>query len=125
MQEREKRFTGYRSTSLDRSRKLRKAMTPQKRRLWYAFLRSYPVKIYRQRSIGPYIADFFCHAAHLVIEVDGSQHFTPEGLDYDRARTQAIEEYGVAVLRFDNTQVDRQFEAVCQEIDRAIQDRLC
>lgn len=124
MQEREKRFTGYRSASLGRSRELRKSMTPQERRLWYEFLRSYPIKVYRQRSIGPYIADFFCHAAQLVIEVDGGQHFTPEGLDHDRIRTQVMGEYGLTVLRFDNGQVDRQFAAVCQEIDRVIRERL-
>ena len=60
---------------LDNARRLRREMTPQERRLWYQFLRSYPVKIYKQRIIGNYIADFYCASAKLVIEIDGSQHF--------------------------------------------------
>ena len=50
-------------------------MTPYERKLWYLFLRKYPVKIYKQRIIGRFIVDFYCASAKLVIEVDGSQHY--------------------------------------------------
>ena len=60
------------------ARALRKAMTPWERKLWYCFLRTYPVKFYRQRVLGPYIVDFYCPAAKLAVELDGSQHFTPD-----------------------------------------------
>ena len=49
-------------------------MTRQEKHLWYDFLRSYPIKFYRQRPIGNYIVDFYCSEAHLVIELDGNQH---------------------------------------------------
>ena len=58
-------------------------MTPHERKLWYLFLRKYPVKIYKQRIIGRFIVDFYCASARLVIELDGSQHYEPQGLAYD------------------------------------------
>ena len=64
-----------------RARELRKNATPQERKLWYMFLSKHPAHFRRQHPIGPYIADFFCHSAQLVIEVDGSGHFQPEGFE--------------------------------------------
>ena len=64
-------------TLTPRARQLRKTMTKEERKLWYDFLRAYPLHIYRQRTIGKYIADFYCPAASLVIELDGSQHCEP------------------------------------------------
>ena len=58
-----------------------------------------------------------------MIELDGSQHFTPEGITYDEARTAAIETYGVTVLRFTNREIDREFPAVCTMIDTAVHAR--
>ena len=58
---------------LPRARELRREMTPQERKLWYQFLRRYPVKIYKQRIIESFIADFYCSRAQLVIELDGAQ----------------------------------------------------
>ena len=60
-----------------RAQRLRKNMTPQERHLWYDFLSTYPVRFRRQRTVGPYIVDFYCAAASLVVEIDGSQHFEP------------------------------------------------
>ena len=108
---------------LSRAKELRKEMTPQECHLWYDFLRSYPVKIYKQRIIDSFIADFYCASARLVIEVDGAQHFSEEGLLRDRARTEIIERYGIQVLRFTNHEVDTQFEAVCNLIMITIEDR--
>ena len=72
---------------LPRARELRREMTPQERKLWYQFLRRYPVKIYKQRIIESFIADFYCSRAQLVIELDGAQHTTEQGLLYDRERS--------------------------------------
>ena len=106
---------------LNRARDLRRNMTRQERHLWYDFLRHYPVKIYKQRIIDNYIADFYCHSARLVIELDGSQHYTFEGTNYDAVRTERLEEYGLSVLRFSNRDVDDNFEGVCRVIDYVIQ----
>ena len=103
------------------ARSLRRDMTPQERKLWYFFLRSYPQKFYRQRIIGPYIVDFYCASARLVIEIDGSQHYTETGERHDHERSQTLRSFGLKVLRFTNPEIDQSFEAVCAEIDRVIQ----
>ena len=103
---------------------LRLNMTRQEKHLWYDFLRYYPVKIYKQRIIDNFIADFYCHQARLVIELDGSQHYTPEGKSYDEARTDVLERYGLYVLRFSNSDVDDRFDGVCHMIDKMIKERM-
>ena len=103
---------------------LRKEMTPQERKLWYLFLRQYPIKVYKQRIIQNFIVDFYCHAARLVIEVDGSQHYMDAGAASDRARDLALESMGLLVIRFSNHDVNTQFQAVCEQIDLTIKERL-
>ncbi len=105
------------------SQALRKSMTKEERHLWYDFLKTYPVPIHRQCPIGEYIADFYCHQARLVIELDGSQHCGPEKLEYDRKRTEYLEAQGLLVLRCSNLDVMRRFRAVCENIDLAISHR--
>ena len=106
------------------ARELRKNMTPQEKHLWYDFLRKYPVRFYRQRPIGSYIADFYCAKAKLVIEIDGSQHYTEEGKRYDGNRTEAFNRFGIDVIRFSNYDININFEGVCVEIDKEISKRL-
>ena len=106
------------------AKELRREMTPQERKLWYLFLRHYPVKIYKQRIIDEYIVDFYCHAARLVIEIDGAQHYTEEGVAADRARTRVLEGYGLLVVRFSNSAVDTNFNTVCDQIERTIKERI-
>ena len=103
---------------------LRKHMTPEERHLWYDFLRGYPVRILRQRPIGPYIVDFYCAAAKLVIELDGSQHYEPEGQERDAERTAFLEQYGLKVIRISNRDVNRNFNGVSELLHREIQSRL-
>ena len=81
---------------------LRKNMTKEEKHLWYDFLRTYPVRFLRQKVIGKYIVDFYCAKAKLVVELDGSGHFTEEGKQYDAERTAFLEEYGLTVLRISN-----------------------
>lgn len=69
------------------------------------------------------IADFYCASARLVIEIDGGQHYTEDSLTYDTARTGRFEKYDLKVIRFTNREVDRDFPAVCREIDRIIRER--
>ena len=109
---------------LKNARTLRKEMTPQELRLWYRFLRTYPVKIYKQRIIGEYIVDFYCHPARLVIEIDGSQHYDPERVVYDKKRTAYLESLGLKVIRFSNADINVRFSAVCEEIHRIITLRI-
>ena len=99
-------------------------MTKQEKHLWYDFLCDYPVKIYRQRIIDNFIVDFYCHKAKLVIEIDGSQHYTPDGKDYDKFRSEILRQRGLYVLRFTNMDVDKNFDGVCNMIDRVIKERM-
>lgn len=108
----------------ERAQALRREMTPQERKLWYQFLRQYPVKVYRQRVIDHFIADFYCAKAKLVIELDGSQHYTEQGMQYDMERSAVFEQYGVQVLRFRNQDVSTHFEMVCEQIHEAVVKRL-
>ena len=109
---------------LNIARILRRNMTRQEKHLWYDFLRYYPVKIYKQRIIDNFIADFYCHSARLIIELDGSQHYTSRGRTHDAARTEVLEKYGILVLRFSNKDVDDYFEDVCRRIDKVINERM-
>lgn len=108
---------------LENARRLRREMTPQERKLWYLFLRKYPVKIYKQRIIGKFIVDFYCASAKLVIEIDGSQHYTPQGLAYDAKRSEFMQALGLKVLRFTNQEVEKKFDGVCIQIDLVIRKR--
>ena len=109
---------------LENAKSLRRNMTPQERHLWYDFLRHYPIKIYTQRLIDGFIVDFYCHKAKLVIEIDGSQHYTPEGRSYDNARSLVLGKRELYVLRFTNRDVDNNFDGVCYMIDKTIADRI-
>jgi very-short-patch-repair endonuclease len=104
--------------------RLRSEMTPNERKLWYLFLRKYPVKVYKQRIIGRFIVDFYCASAKLVIELDGSQHYEPQGMAYDSERSAFLTALGLEVLRFSNRDVDMDFRSVCTRIDITIQKRL-
>ena len=106
------------------ARYLRKNPTKQENHLWYDFLRNYPVRFHRQMMIDNYIADFYCHEARLVIEVDGRQHRTDEGLARDEIRTFRLEKYGLTVIRVSNRAVDQSFMEVCRYIDHVVQDRI-
>ena len=99
------------------AKQLRKNMTPEEKTIWYQYLRNYPVKIYRQRVVGHFIADFYCAKAKLVIELDGSQHYEEGGLRYDKMRTQFLQDLGLTVLRIPNNEIHRNLRGVCDYID--------
>ena len=102
------------------ARNLRKNMTRQERRLWYDHLQKHPAKFYKQKVLGKYIADFYCAKAKLIVELDGSQHFFPEGIAYDAKRTKFLSKYGLTVLRIPNNEVERNFTGVCEWIDAQV-----
>lgn len=73
------RNQNYNGKNINNAKTLRTNMTEQEKKLWYKFLRTYPVKFYKQRTIDNYIVDFYCAKAKLVIELDGSQHYSDIG----------------------------------------------
>ncbi len=110
----------YNGDNIPLAKQLRKHATPQENHLWYDFLSTYHVRFQRQKAIGNFIADFYCHQARLIIEIDGSQHFTDDGVRKDAFRTEILEGYGLQVIRFTNTQINREFRAVCEYIDMVV-----
>ena len=99
---------------------LRKNMTPWERKLWYEFLRDYPLRFQRQKSIGNYIVDFYCAKVGLVIELDGGDHYTAEQAEKDELRTKELESKKLTVIRICNLDIDRNFRGVCEYIDLTV-----
>ncbi|MBR3928032.1 MAG: endonuclease domain-containing protein [Clostridia bacterium] len=106
------------------AKKLRKEMTREERRLWYDFLKTYPVRFSRQKVLGRYIVDFYCAQAKIVVELDGSQHFEAENAEKDQERTEFLKGYGLTVIRIPNNQVMREFQSVCGYIDKMVRQSL-
>jgi len=106
------------------AKQLRKEMTKEERRLWYDYLRTYPVRFSRQKVLGKYIADFYSAEAKLVIELDGSQHYDDQNMRKDMERTAFLESYGLKVIRIPNNEVSRNFRGVCEYIDTAVKQSL-
>ena len=102
----------------DFARKLRREQTDSERKLWSALRgRQFDgFKFRRQQPIGPYIADFVCFEAKLVVELDGDQHGSEQGIVYDEARTQFLRQEGFEVLRFPNIEINANFDGVLEGI---------
>ena len=124
MTEGEKSLKEYNRENVSLARELRKNMTPWEKKLWYQFLRTYPVRFQRQKLIGNYILDFYCAKAKLAIELDGEEHHTPKSLAYDDNRTAYLEKEGLFVLRFSNKEADSCFSGICEVIDREVKRRM-
>ena len=113
----------YNGKLIPRAKDLRKNATRQENHLWYDFLRTFPIRFQRQKAIDGFIADFYCHKARLIVELDGSQHYTDDGLDKDEKRTQILNKYNLEVLRFSNLDIDKNFSGVCTRIEETIKKR--
>ena len=105
------------------SQNLRTNATKEENTLWYQYLRNYPVQFRRQCVFGPYIVDFYCAKALLVVELDGSQHYDPAEMAKDAQRTEYLESRGLKVIRFPNNDVNERLESVCEVIDIAVAER--
>ena len=110
----------YNEKNISLAKIMRKHATPQENRLWYDFLSEYEVRFQRQKAIDNFIADFYCHKAKLIIEIDGSQHYTEEGIEKDEFRTEILKGYDLKVIRFTNRQINTNFLGVCEYIDAVV-----
>ncbi|MBD9371256.1 endonuclease domain-containing protein [Rhizobium sp. ARZ01] len=107
------------------SRRLRANVTDAETKLW-SHLWRIPLEgahFRRQVPIGPYFADFACHQIGLVIELDGSQHATDDGVVRDGLRTAFLEAQGYQVLRFWNADVLNDIDGVLDTIFAVVQQR--
>ena len=114
----------YNKANIPLAKVLRKNMTPWERKLWYDFLKNYPVRFQRQKAIGNYITDFYCAKARLVVELDGGGHYTAQKTEKDQLRTKELESMNLTVVRICNLDIDRNFRGVCEYIDLAVQNSL-
>jgi very-short-patch-repair endonuclease len=110
----------YNEKNITLAKNLRKNATPQENHLWYDFLSKYEIRFQRQKAIDNFIADFYCNKAKLIIELDGSQHYTKDGREKDEFRTEILEGYDIKVIRFTNYQIDTNFSGVCRYIDDVV-----
>jgi very-short-patch-repair endonuclease len=107
--------------TLERARELRKTTTDAEQKLWHRLRAGqlHGMKFRRQHPVPPYILDFYCAAAKLVVELDGSQHSE----EVDRSRTEFLVAKGLRVLRFWDNQVLLELDAVLEAVLTAAQDR--
>ena len=114
----------YNKENIPLAKSLRKNMTPWERKLWYNFLRNYPVRFQRQKAIGEYIVDFYCAKARLVLELDGGGHYTMEQTLKDKLRTRELASMNLTVIRICNLDIDRNFTEVCEYINLQVKKSL-
>ena len=96
------------------ARNLRKNATIQERRLWNLLKNRqfHNLKFKRQQLIGDYIVDFICKEVKIIIEIDGGQHNEPENIEYDKTRTEYLNNLGYKVIRFWNNEIYENIEGV-------------
>jgi len=103
-------------------KKLRSSLTSAEAKLWSLLKKNQLEnrKFRRQHSVGPYVLDFYCPSEKLCIELDGAAHFTDDGFEYDKARTQYLTALNIRVVRFENKDVFERAEGVLEEIMKAL-----
>lgn len=114
----------YNKSNVPLAKELRKNMTPWENKLWYQFLRSYPIRWNRQKVLGNYIVDFYCSKAKLIIELDGGHHFSEDAEKSDAVRTKELEATGLTLYRISNFDIDKNFNGVCEFIDSLVNSSL-
>ncbi|MDP8204334.1 MAG: endonuclease domain-containing protein, partial [Candidatus Tenebribacter mawsonii] len=106
----------------ERRRELRNNQTPAEKKLWQFIRRKqlHEIQFYRQYGIGPYIADFYAPSIKLCIEVDGHQHYTSNGMEYDSERDNYMNALNITVVRFRNKEVLQNITKIVDIIEKKI-----
>ena len=107
----------YQHSSVGRARTFRKTMTDGEQKLW-SRLRGRQLEYYFrcQTPIGKYVVDFICWKEKLIVEIDGSQHFTNAGKEHDRIRDQFLQQQGFRILRFNSVEVLNNTDCIVEAI---------
>ena len=119
-------FYGATPQLFDYANQLREAMTPAELVLWES-LRMNKLNGFRfkaQHPISYFVADFYCHSARLVVELDGNVHDSVDQHEYDTNRTYILEEFGIRVVRFRNDEVFEQLRGVLAKIASFLPERV-
>ena len=110
---------------LAHAREMRHTQTPAESELWRALRnRQFLYKFRRQHPIDRFIVDFYCAEAKLLVEVDGASHLEPDQQEYDKLRSEYLEELGYKVIRFTNEEVKFNIEGVISEILKTVESRI-
>ena len=108
---------------IEKSRVLRKNMTPQERKLW-CIIRNrqfFGYRFRRQFPLGQYIVDFICREKKIIIEIDGGQHNEIKNIQYDKNRTEYLISEGYKVLRFWNNDIDKNIGGVYEKLKESFE----
>ena len=113
-------FFGASPEIFKRAIELRKNMTEAERILWSALRRKQlsGKRFRRQHPIETFIVDFYCHESRLAIEVDGGIHLEKEQKEYDKGRSNELEQLGLKIIRFTNEQINNNLAETLQEIEK-------
>jgi len=114
---------GAKASTQEYARELRLRTTEAEQKLW-SLLRNRQLKgkkFRRQHAIANYVADFYCNESRLVIELDGNFHTAAETKEYDKFRTNLLNELGITVLRFWNEEVIKDPGKVIKKISEYLQ----
>lgn len=110
-------FYGATKNTFIKAKELRKSMTPAEKVLWDKLkMNQLGVRIYRQHPIGQFVADFYCHKALLVIELDGEIHNKRDVRERDEGREYELKRFGLQIIRFKNDDVIGNIESVVERI---------
>ncbi|MCH7650819.1 MAG: endonuclease domain-containing protein [Nitrospinae bacterium] len=116
----------YNTSLNEKARQLRNNSTPPERHFWNA-LRKMPfyktTKFNRQKPLGEYIVDFYCHEHRLVIEIDGDTHGDEDAQKKDQFRTEFLESKGLRVVRFTNPDVVNNIEGVMEGLEQIFEGK--
>ena len=117
-------YYGANSMTFEKAKSLRQKMTLGEKLLWERLKgkKLFNLRFRRQHPINMYIVDFYCHAARLVIEIDGEIHKFQK--DYDEARTEDLISFGLMILRFKNYEVEHHLDSVIEKIKHTIEPEL-
>ncbi len=96
-------------------------MAEHERMLWGGFLKTLDITVRRQKIIGKYIVDFCIPSVNLIIELDGSQHYSDEGKAYDNERDKYLNELGYTVKHYSDYDINMNFRYVCEDINNFIE----
>lgn len=124
MKDKRQMFFGAPPAIFENAGQLRGRQTPQEELLWNELKgnKIMGLKFRRQHPIDVFVADFYCHKLKLVIEIDGEYHAEKEQVEYDAGRTEEMNGYGIRVMRFTNSEVEKDIKGVVESITRTCKE---
>ncbi|MEM6526007.1 MAG: endonuclease domain-containing protein [Bacteroidota bacterium] len=126
MTDRRTMFYGASPAVFEKAKMLRSNMTSQEKLLWEELKsnRLYGLRFKAQHPIDIFIADFYCHKIKLVIEIDGNSHNSSDQISYDLNRTYMMNELGIKVIRFRNSEIEDNMSYVLGVVSESCHGRL-